>query len=100
MVWRFGELGSLGCLYSYEVLALFNAYPNPTIPNAPDRALLDRYLTGECSAAEAELVREWLAAGHANRARIKELRDIREVMASRATWDVLDLWRQTAQGFC
>lgn len=66
-------------------------------PNALDRALLDRYLTGECSAAEAEAVREWLAANPANSARLQELRDVREVMGSRATWDVAGLWQRTRE---
>lgn len=66
-------------------------------PDAPDRALLDRYLTGECSVAEAESVRQWLAADAANLARFRELREIREVMGSRVTWDVAGLWQRTTE---
>lgn len=62
----------------------------------PDRALLDRFLTGECTAEEAEHVRQWLAADPRNLAQLNQLREIREVMSSRATWDVAGLWRRTA----
>src|SRR5687767_2132163 len=66
-------------------------------PDSPDRSLLDRYLTGECSAEEAEQVRRWLAAEPANLARLGELRDVREVIGSRSTWDVAGLWERTTR---
>jgi ferric-dicitrate binding protein FerR (iron transport regulator) len=62
-------------------------------PDSPDDlilALLDRYIAGECTPAEAQRVREWVAAAPENRAALDEVGRVRNIAHSRPparTWD-------------
>src|SRR5688572_20036696 len=63
------------------------------MPGDFDPILLDRFLTGECTAEEVERVRAWLAVDSVNVAQMDELREVREVVGSTPTWDAKAVWR-------
>ncbi len=58
-----------------------------------DPSLLDRFLTGECSPAEVELVRRWLAAHPASAQYVNDVRAALEKAARPAGgWDTAGAW--------
>src|SRR5881396_2610843 len=60
--------------------------------------LLDRYLAGEASAADAEVVREWLAQDAEHAVLLEDLRLIRRVASERAPPTSADAaWLQTVK---
>ena len=59
--------------------------------------LLDRYLAGECTTAEAEQVRAWLAADPAHKEVLESGRQVRDLASSRPpTRSAEEAWRQAA----
>jgi len=58
----------------------------------PAPELLDRYLTGECSAESAASIRQWMAKDPAHTAQVDELREIRGVAANTPVWDTANAW--------
>jgi transmembrane sensor len=55
----------------------------PDMSEASFMALLDRYVAGECTGTEAELVRDWLSADPANQAMLDDVERFRRVARNR-----------------
>ena len=63
----------------------------------PDHALLDRYLAGDCTPAEAASVRRWIHNHPEIRESLADLRDIREVAAGEGHWNVDAGWHSMSR---
>lgn len=59
----------------------------------PELALLDRYLAGDCTHAEASTVRRWLDTDASAQLRLAEIAEVRNVSRTGLVWDTDSGWR-------